>query len=63
LSWLLRLIANFNLLIAFPHGCATTTIDSGADPVATNEIMAEFTLAEVMLALNAVTVLAPLLAT
>lgn len=55
----------FRILVGegVPHGCPTTTIDSGAATVATAEMNTELTFAAVILALNADTVLTPLFAT
>jgi hypothetical protein len=47
----------------FPHGCPTTTIDSGPPPVAEVEIKAVVVLAAVMFAFNTDTVFDPLFAT
>ena len=57
------LIANCYLLIAFSHGCPTTTIDSGPPPVGEVEIKAVVVFAAVMFAFNTDTVLDPLFAT
>ena len=59
--------ANCQLLFAncylLPHGCPTTTIDSGPPPVEEVEIKAVVTLAEVMFAFKTDTVFDPLFAT
>lgn len=46
-----------------PYGCPTSTIDSGAALVLAPEIKTELTLLAIVLALNADTLLVPLLAT